>query len=145
MENKNIEEKKENENVIENNEKLEFNENKTKLIFDYSAILVCLKPVEEKTKFKTTYSFAVKVDGMREFSVKIDKSLFDYVVLCNSLGVKPFISKQIVREFSEEKNREYTCVKVVTIKGNIFRSFVDKATVESLDLVYGVYQSKNKK
>lgn len=140
-----MEEKNEIEKKIENKENLEFNEDKVRLVFDYSAILKNLSYTVNNGKNYKNYSFVVSVEGMRDFKVKLDESLYNYIILCENLGMRPFVSKQIVKEFSEEKNREFVCVKVVTNKGSIFRSFIDRATVESLEMVYEVYQTKNKK
>ncbi len=139
----------EKENVIEKEiaekEITEFNEDKVRLVFDYSAILRKVGYLVNNGKNYVNYSFVISVDGMRDFKVKLDENLYNYIILCEKLGVQPFVSKQIVREFSEEKNKEYTCLKVVTRKGSIFRSFIDRSTIESLDMVYEIYQAKNKK
>ena len=120
-------------------------ESKVKTVFDYSDVLRNLRPVENVGKFNTSYTLVVQVEGIRDIEVKIDRPLYNYIMNCNSFGIKPFVSKQIVKEFSEEKNREYTCVKLVASDGNIYRAFIARADLGSLTLAYKAYQSKNKK
>lgn len=139
-----------NERTVEENSIEVFNEDKMKLVCDFAPILKNVGISEDlfttKTGKKiTTYYFVVKVDGVRDIKLKFDDQLYTYISTCKNLGVKPFVSKELVKEFSEEKNRDYTCLKLKSNKGRIYRYFIGRAEVESLEMVYDVYQSKNKK
>ena len=49
-----------------------------------------------------------------------------------------------IKEFNEEKQREFTCVKFVLISGNVFRYFIDRADVNTIEYLYQKYQANKK-
>ena len=128
-------------NVYENVEINEMSEDKISLETDYTPIVRTIKIVPNKTKYNTTYLAVVDINGIYSFKVKIDEGLVNYINLCGNLGVKPFKFKTVVKEYSAEKNRQFVCVKFVTIKDNTYRFFVDRVDTESLEMIFENFQA----
>lgn len=133
---------------MNNNELIEnesVNEEKIRLLTDYACIVKNIKLEPNQTKFGTFYNVVIDVEAVGEIKVRVDENLIRYVRTCQKLGVKPFKSKSLVKEVNEEKQKNYVCVKLVSNNDSVYRYFVARADVESLDLVYADYQLKNKK
>ena len=132
-----------NENLINNEE---ISEDKINVLVDYTPIVKNIKVVQNQAKFGTLYYLHADVEG-NIIKLKIDEGLIRYIKTCEKLGKKPFKLKTIVREMNTEKNKAFTCLKLITISGNVYRYFIDRLDVETIDLIYEDYQFnlKNKK
>lgn len=125
------------ENVKNVNENLEeMSEEKINLITDYTPVIKTIKIVPTTTKYGTVYHAVVDVAGMHTLKVRIDENFANYINLCGKLNIKPFKVKTVVKELSTEKNRQFVCLKFVTIKDNVYRFFIDRSDVESIELIY---------
>ena len=140
MENvKNVNEKNVNEDLKE------MSEERITLITDFSSVIKNIKIVPTVTKYATLYHAVVDVNGMFNFKVKVDESFVNFIKLCDKLKIKPFKCQTVVKEYSSEKDRQFTCVKFITIKNNICRFFIDRVDVESLELVFDQVNLTSKK
>ena len=139
-----MKEMKENE-MIEVEEKEEFDENKIKTLVDYSSIITNIVIEPQHFKNFTSYLAKITVKGVGDIKVKIDENLVQYVKTCQKLNKQPFKSKLVVKESNEEKQKTFVCLKFVSQKDNIYRYFISRADVETLDLVFDENEYKNKK
>lgn len=135
--------------MIEKEIKIEeekFDENKIKVLEDYSQIVnnVVIEP--QHFKNFTNYLAKISVKLIGDIKVRVDENLVQYVKTCQKLNKQPFASKSVVKEINEEKQKIFTCVKFVSTRGNIYRYFLSRADVETLELVFEeLKQKENKK
>ncbi len=128
-------------NVNENVEINEMSEDNISLVTDFTPVIRTIKIASNKTKYGTTYLAVVDVSGIYSFKVRVDEGFVNYINVCEKLGIKPFKFKTVVKEYSAEKNRQFVCVKFVTIKDNTYRFFVDRVDTESLEMIFENFQA----
>ena len=120
------------------------NEEKIVVLTDYSPIVKDLRIVPSKTKYGTFYQIQVTLEGGAVIRTRCDQNLVQFIDLVIKNGDKPYKQKVLVKEFNEEKQREFTCVKFVLISGNVFRYFIDRADVNTIEYLYQKYQANKK-
>ncbi|MBQ9792892.1 MAG: hypothetical protein IJW32_04045 [Clostridia bacterium] len=136
------------ENVKNVNESLveseEVNEEKIEVVIDYSPLLKGIRLATSQTRFGNLYFLNVDVGGL-VLKFKIDEGLYNYIKTCEKLNKQPFKLKSIVKERNIEKNKIFTSLKLINAFDNVFRYFVDRIDVDSLDLLLADFNFKNKK
>lgn len=135
---------KENE-LIEKDEEEKIDENKIKVLEDFSAVVTNIVIEPQHYKSFTSYLAKITIKGVGDIKVKVDENLVQYVKTCQKLGKQPFKSKVVVKEMNEEKQKTYICVKFISLKDNVYRYFISRADVETLELVFDDYNEKLKK
>lgn len=123
----------------------EVNESKIKVLIDFTPVITNV--VLEPQVFKNFTSFIAKVTvkELGDIKVRVDENLVNYVKLCQKLGKQPFKSKMVVKEYNSDKQKNYVCLKFISLKDNVYRYFIDRADVESLELVFDINSENLKK
>ena len=135
---------KENEMIDEEREE-KVDENKIKVLVDFSPVVTNIVIEPQHLKNFTMYIAKITIKGVGDIKVKIDENLVQYVKICQKLGKQPFKSKVVVKEVNEDKQKNYVCLKFISIKDNVYRYFISRADVETLELVFDDYNEKLKK
>ena len=103
-------ENKKNENVFEELNQ-ELDENKITLKVDYAPLVDTIKISKQDFGNSSTYYAVAVVKGVGEIKVRLkqkDEGFITYASVCQKRNITPFISKSLVREFSEEKQYFFT-------------------------------------
>lgn len=139
-------ENKKNEDVFEELNQ-ELDENKITLKVDYAPLVDTIKISKQDFGNSSTYYAVAVVKGVGEIKVRLkqkDEGFITYASVCQKRNITPFTSKSLVREFSEEKQYFFTCIKYVSNQGNVYRFFIDRAYEEVLGMVYDEYLKTKK-
>ena len=119
-------------------------ENKIKVLVDFSPVITNIVIEPQHFKNFTSYYAKISVKNVGDIKVRIDENLVQYVKTCQRLNKQPFKSKVVVKEANEEKQKNYVCLKFVSTKENVYRYFISRADVETLELVFDDFNEKNK-
>ena len=120
----------------------EIDEKNIKELVDYSPIVKRIRFVPVKTRFNTYYNLTIDIDGVTGLTTRGDVELVRYMQTCEKLGKKAVKFNKLVKETSDGK--EYTCVKFVLSDDKVFRYFVNRADVSTIEIVYEDYMQKSK-
>lgn len=123
----------------------EVNESKIMVLEDFTPVITNVVLEPQVLKNYTVFIARVSVKNLGDIKVRVDENLVNYVKLCQKLGKQPFKSKLVVKEYNSEKQKNYVCLKFVSLKDNVYRYFIDRADVESLELVFDIYNETLKK
>lgn len=140
---------KENE-LIENEKKGIESEEETKesdirVLEDFAPVITNIVIEPQVFKSFTSYIAKITVKSVGNITVRVDESLVNYVKTCQKLNKQPFTSKLVVKEENVVKQKTYVCLKFTTAKGNVYRYFINRADIETLELVLDDYNLKLKK
>ena len=134
------------ETLIEEETKEEkVDESKIVELINFAPIITSIVIVPQTFKTFTSYIAKITVKNVGDLKVRVDENLVMFVKTCQKLGKQAFISKTVVKEMNEEKQKNYVCLKFVTTKNNVFRYFIGRADVETLELAFDDYNEKMKK
>ena len=133
------------ENEMIDVEEERFEEEKIKVLIDFSPIITNIVIEPQVFKNFTSYLAKISVKNLGDIKVRIDENLVQYVKTCQKLNKQPFKTKVVVKEMNEEKQKSFVCVKFISLKDNVYRYFISRADVETLELVFDDYNEKLKK
>jgi len=133
------------ENEMIDVEEERFEEEKIKVLTDFSPVINNIVIEPQVFKNFTSYLAKISVKNLGDIKVRIDENLVQYVKTCQKLNKQPFKTKVVVKEMNEEKQKSFVCVKFISLKDNVYRYFISRADVETLELVFDDYNEKLKK
>ena len=126
--------------MIEN----EVNEEKVKVLVDYAPIVKDITIRTINTKKSTFYNakITLKMDGIAPVETRMDNDLVNYVLACQKLKKQAIVKKELLKEENTETGKEYFCLKLTLDNGKIFRYFISRADVSTIELLYSDYNTK---
>lgn len=98
-------------------------------------------------KGKTGINHFVKVDLVNGSSTELfcDKEFVQAVKVFKDIYDQPIKTKKLVEEYSEEKDKIYTCILIVLADGSEFRYFPKRAFNIIVNALYSKMQNKKEK
>ena len=126
-------------------EKEKFKEEKIIVKTDYASIVKRIRIDRQAFGKYVSFYVIAELEGSVEIKSRIDENLLRYIKTCQAMDLQPFISRLLVKELNEEKQKTYTCFKLISNKGNVYRYFINRADEETLEMVYNKFLQINKK
>lgn len=136
---------KENELIEEEEKEEKVDESKIVELINFEPIISNIVIEPQVFKNFTSYIAKISVKNVGDLKVRVDENLVMFVKTCQKFKKQAFVSKSVVKEQNEEKKKNYVCLKFVTLKNNIYRYFISRADVETLELAFDEYNEKLKK